>query len=134
IVVEDVAEIGRIVAAVGLDHAGGLDHLEDFRIDAGTIEPFPGYVIERPVLHACHPCCRPSARGTHPLLASLWGCVAHCARGMTSRQSIGLSALWTANGDAARNRLNRLDCRAPPASLRPRRCATRAVRVRRRPW
>ena len=54
IVVEDAAEIGRIVAAVMLDHGGGLDHFENIGIDLGGIELRPGDIVEGPMPFARH--------------------------------------------------------------------------------
>jgi len=45
IVAEDVAEIGRVVAAVVLDHAGGFDDLHQLGVDLGGIELVPGNVV-----------------------------------------------------------------------------------------
>ncbi len=52
IVVEDVAEIVRVVAAVLLDQARRLDDAQQLGIDLGAVEPLPGNIVERPGTHA----------------------------------------------------------------------------------
>jgi hypothetical protein len=49
VVGKDVAEIGRVVAAVVFDHAGGLDDLHQLGVDFGRVEPLPVNVVQTPV-------------------------------------------------------------------------------------
>ena len=47
---EDVAKINCVVAAVELDHAGGLDNLHQLRIELGGLEILPGDIVQGPML------------------------------------------------------------------------------------
>jgi hypothetical protein len=52
IVVEDLAEIGCVVAAVKLDHRRGLDDPDHLRIDLRWVEPIPRDIGKGPRFHA----------------------------------------------------------------------------------
>ena len=76
VVVEHVAKISRIVAAIALDHGGGLDDPQDLRIDPRAVEPVPGDVLQRPAFHeACiTPTLVPGPQARNRNIAPIFGC------------------------------------------------------------